>query len=206
MDAASPSLRALAARGVERSYRKGSLLITEGDVGDMIYIILSGRLRAFSASDDDREITYGHYGPGEYVGELGLDGGPRSVSVEAVEKTTVSVIGKRTLYLHLSEDPQFAFEMMNKLIFRVRSLTLRTRDLALNDAYGRLANLLNAIAVAQPDGTRLTSEPMTHAQLSEHIGCSRAMVTRLVSGLVRHGALAQERHRYRLLRRLPPKW
>lgn len=206
MDSATPSLHALAARGVERSYRKGTVLITEGDVGDTLYVILAGRLRAFSVGSDEREITYGYYGPGEYVGELGLDGGPRSVSVEAAERTTVSVVAKATLQRHLAEDPQFAFEMMSKLSFQVRSLTLRTRDLSLNDVYGRLANLLNRLAVGQPDGSRLTPEPMTHAQLSRQLGCSRAMVTRLLGGLVQHGSLAQEQHLYRLLRPLPPKW
>jgi CRP/FNR family cyclic AMP-dependent transcriptional regulator len=204
--AASASLTALALRGVERSYRKGAQLITEGDVGDTLFIILSGRLRAYSVGDDDREITYGHYGPGEYVGELGLDGGARSASVEAVEKTRVSVVTRATLNQYLADDPQFAFELMNKLIFRVRALTARTRGLALNDVYGRLVALLDGMAVVQPDGSRLTSDPMTHEQLAKHLGCSRAMVTRLLVSLCRHGSLVQERQHYRLLRPLPPKW
>lgn len=202
----SPSLRALAARGTERTYRKGAALITEGDFGDTIYVILAGKLRAYSISDDEREITYGYYGPGEYVGELGLDGGPRSVTVEAAERTTVSVVVRATLDRHLAEDPGFAFELIDKLIRRVRSLTTRTRDLALNDVYGRLAKLLQDSALPQPDGTRLTADPMTHDQLAKHLGCSRAMVTRLLKDLTRNGCLVAERQRYRLLRPLPPKW
>ena len=50
--------------------------------------ILSGRLRVFSAGDRDREITYGVYGPAEYLGEMSLDGGPRSASVETLESST----------------------------------------------------------------------------------------------------------------------
>lgn len=202
----SDTLRALAARGVSQTYRKGAVLITEGDVGDTIFINLAGKLRAFSAGPDDREVTYGHYGPWEYVGEIGLDGSPRSANVEAVEKTTVAVITRPTLQQHLREDPAFAFEMMNKLIFRVRVLTQRTRNMAPNDSYGRLSNLLNGMAAKQPDGTRLTLEPMTHAQLSEFIGCSRGMVTRLLNDLMRGGCLVQEKHCYRLRRALPPKW
>ncbi|MDP1534446.1 MAG: hypothetical protein Q8L92_12800, partial [Rubrivivax sp.] len=44
--ALSPSLRRLAQRGVVRRYRRGTLLIEEGDVGDTLYIVLEGRLRA----------------------------------------------------------------------------------------------------------------------------------------------------------------
>jgi len=206
MDKASSSLQALASQGIQRTYRKGAVLITEGDVGDSLYIILTGRLRAFSVSADDREITFGEYGPGEYVGELGLDGGQRSANVEAAERTTVSLVTRQTLEKHLSQDPRFAFELIEKLIFRVRRLTHTARDLALNDVYGRLANLLNRLAVEQSDETRLTPEPMTHEQIARQLGCSRAMITRLLNDLNRNGCLIQENHRYRLLRQLPPKW
>ena len=57
----APSLRALAERGVAKSFRKGQRLIDEGDSGDTLYIITKGRLRVFGSSDNGREITYGTY-------------------------------------------------------------------------------------------------------------------------------------------------
>ena len=77
----SEPLRALAAKGEIRRYRRNTLLIEEGDFGDTLYLILSGRLRSYSSGDKGREITYGVYGPGEYLGEMSLDGGPRSANV-----------------------------------------------------------------------------------------------------------------------------
>ena len=112
----SDALRALAERGETRRYRKGTLLIQEGDHGDTLFIILSGRLRAFSAGDNDREITYGVYGPGEYIGEISLDGGPRSASVITLETTQCSVVSRRTLERFISERPEFAFELRLSLI------------------------------------------------------------------------------------------
>ena len=55
----SDSLRTLARRGVVQRLRRGTQIITEGDRGDTLYIVLSGQLRAFSINDTDREITYG---------------------------------------------------------------------------------------------------------------------------------------------------
>jgi len=55
----APSLRALAERGVVKSFRKGHRLIEEGDTSDTIYIITKGRLRVFGSGDNGREITYG---------------------------------------------------------------------------------------------------------------------------------------------------
>ena len=60
---------------------KGTVLIHEGDQGSSLFIILSGRVRAYGTGSGGRELTYGIYGPGEYLGEMGLDGGPRSANV-----------------------------------------------------------------------------------------------------------------------------
>ena len=83
----SPALRALVERVEPRHYRKSTLLIQEGDTGDTIFVVLAGRVKAFSIGSNDREVTYGDYGPGDYVGEMSLDGGPRSASVETLEPT-----------------------------------------------------------------------------------------------------------------------
>jgi CRP/FNR family cyclic AMP-dependent transcriptional regulator len=92
----SEPLRALARKGDLRRYRKGAILIEEGERGDTLFIILAGRLRAFSDGGNGRQITYGIYGPGEYLGEMSLDGGPRSASVSAVEDSRCAVVTQLT--------------------------------------------------------------------------------------------------------------
>lgn len=206
-DATAPaSLRTLAARGDIRRYRKGTLLIEEGDRGDNLFIILKGQVRAFATGDDDREVTFGYYGPGEYMGEISLDGGPRSASVIVMVPTTCSVVTRAVIEQHIKEDPAFAFDLLAKVIARVRRLTARTKDLSLNSAYGRLVKLLNERAVPEPDGTRVVAEHSTHRELADHVGCSRAMVTRLLRDLATNGSVVQEKRHLRLTRELPPKW
>ena len=84
-------LEALAARGAERRFRAGTLIIQEGERGDTLYIVRSGRLRAFVADNSGKELTLGLYGPGEYVGEMSLDGGPRSASAATSAKVRTSL-------------------------------------------------------------------------------------------------------------------
>ena len=189
-----------------RRYRKGALLIEEGDHSDRLFIILSGKVRAFASGEDGREITFGHYGPGEYMGEISLDGGPRSASVEVVEATTCSVVDRPIIEGHIARDPQFAFELLAKVIRRARVLTARTKDLALNSVYGRLVGMLNSHAVAVADGSRLVPEHMTHQDMANMLGCSRAMVTRLLKDLLKSGCVVQQGGLLRLMRELPPKW
>ena len=204
-----PALRPLAERGERRRYRKHTLLIQEGDQGDTIYIVLSGRLRAFSANEQGREITYGIYGPGEYLGEMSLDGGPRSASVETLDTCECVVVTRRTLAAHLAEDPEFAFELLAKVIRRARAATLSARQMALEDVYGRLKALLEQVAEpADPSGERIIAQRLTHLGLSQQLGCSREMISRLLKGLEQGGYVAFEAPpgRWRLLRALPPRW
>ena len=200
------ALADLAARGETRRYRKGTLLIQEGDQGDTLFIILSGRLRAFSVGDKDREITYGVYGPGDYLGEISLDGGPRSASVITLEASSCAVISRLTLMQFIAERPEFAFDLLAKVIRRVRSATLSARQLALNDVYGRLRALLLSLALPQNDGSLVLSERLTHQEMANRVGCSREMVSRLMKDMERGAYLRVEAHRLRLLRKLPAHW
>jgi len=200
------SLRALAQRGVARRVRKGTQLITEGELGDSLFLVAQGRLRAYSVGADEREITYTTYGPGEYVGEMSLDGGPRSAHVEVVESGLVVLVTRPTLEAHLAEHPQFAFELLAKVIRRARATTLSLREIALNDVYGRLKLLLETQAVRLEDGTLALEPAPSHLEMSRLIGCGREMVSRVMKDLERGGYVDGGRRHVRLLRPLPAKW
>jgi len=203
--ALSNSVRLLALRGVVKDFRKGERVIEEGRLGDELYIILSGHLRAYSRNDKGREIIYGVYGPGEYLGEMSLDGGPRSASVVATEASRCAMVTRQTLLEYIGERPAFALELITKVIRRARAATLSARQLALNDAYGRLKLLLESLAVRQSDGTAVVVEALSHRDIANRLGCSREMVTRLMKDL-RDGTYLIESSRGLTLRNLPGRW
>lgn len=196
----------LIARSPPRRYRKGMHLINEGELGDTLFVVLSGRVRSYSIDDDNREITYGVYGPGETLGEMSLDGGPRSASVVALEPTVCAVLTRQTLLEHIAGHPEFAMELLTKVIGRARMATLSARNMALLDVYGRVAQLLDSLAVLQADGTRLIGERLTHAEIANRVGCSRPMVSRLMKDLERGGYVHAETRRVVVLRSLPARW
>ena len=202
----SESLQALARRGERRHLRKGVQFITEGDQGDALFIVLSGRLRAFGSGPDGREISYAEYGPGEYVGEMSLDGSPRSANVEAVTACVCALVTRVTLQRHLAEDPAFAFELLAKVIRRARAATLGLKQIALNDVYGRLKALLERLAQTQDDGSLLIDSLPSHREMSQQLGCSREMVSRVMKDLERGGYVEPSARSLRLCRALPAKW
>src|SRR5690606_8242805 len=117
-----------------------------GETGDTLYIVLEGRLRAFLADESGKELTLGLYGPLEYAGEMSLDGGRRSAHVETVTPSLCSVVSRDQLLTYISEHPEFALELMGRLIRRARLATESARSVALIDVYGRLVLLLNQLA------------------------------------------------------------
>ena len=201
-----PPLRALAARGTPRSYRKGTLIIEEGTQGDTLYLLLAGRVKAFSSDSRAREVVYGVYGPGDYFGEMSLDGGPRSASVMAESACTCAVLTRQTLREHIKAEPEFAFELIERVIRRARLATHSARSMALLDVYGRVVQLLESLAVVQGDGSRIIAGRMTHVELAARVGCSREMISRLLKDLERGGYLTAGRAQFTLLRALPRRW
>jgi CRP/FNR family cyclic AMP-dependent transcriptional regulator len=200
------SLRALVARGELRRYRKNTVMIQEGDVGDTLFIVLLGEVKAYSCDSRDREIVYGVYGPGEYLGEMSLDGGPRSASVITLEAVTCAVITRKTLRAHIAEEPEFAFELLNRVIRRARIATDNARSLALLDVYGRLARILNQLATETEGEIRAIPQRITHQELANRVGSSREMVSKLLKDLERGGYVESRAGRLRLLKPLPSGW
>jgi len=159
-----------------------------------------------SNADNSREITYGTYSAGEYIGEMSLDGGPRSASVEALEAVECVQVTRQTLLQHIAEHPEFALELLAKVIRRARAATLSTKQLALNDVYGRLVLLLNELAVFQADGTKLIAQRLTHRDISSRLGCSREMVSRLLKDLETGGHLRTQGEGWQIDARIPARW
>jgi len=192
---------------MQRRYRRGTLLIQEGETGDTLYIVLQGRLRAFLSDNNGRELTLGLYGPLEYVGEMSLDGGPRSANVEAAEPSVCAVVTRATLLAYIAEHPEFALELMARLIRRARLATESARSVALIDVYGRLVRLLNTMAqMPNEQGERALKERLTHQQMAQHLACSREMVSRLLKDLETGGYIAVRERWIWLLKTLPARW
>src|SRR5260370_38979668 len=74
---------------VEKTYAKNAVVLTEGEMGDSLYMIESGKGKVFIGDEDGREITLKMLGPGAFFGELSvIDKQARSASVTTAEAST----------------------------------------------------------------------------------------------------------------------
>jgi CRP/FNR family cyclic AMP-dependent transcriptional regulator len=199
------TLREIAASGVVRAFPRNSVLINEGDQGDSLYILLTGRVKVFASSVAGREVVIDIHGPGEYVGEMSLAGEPRSASVITLEPTTCAIVSRAHFREFILAHPDFAMHLIEKLIHRARRATDTVKSLALSDVYGRLVRLLTTLA-QDVDGRQVVPERLTQQDIAERIGASRDMVSRLMKDLVGGGYLAVEDRTITILKKPPPGW
>ncbi|MBK9244001.1 MAG: Crp/Fnr family transcriptional regulator [Burkholderiales bacterium] len=203
---ADPLVRDLARGGQVRSLARNTVFIQEGEKGESLYVILSGRVKVFVADADGREMVLDFHGPGDYVGEMSLDGRPRSASVMAVEPTVCSVLTRDALRAAIVANPDLAMNLICTLIERARIATENVRNLALMDVYGRVARLLLSLAVEQTDGRMVVPERLTQQDIADRVGASRDMVSRIFKDLTTGGYVTVADRQITINRKPPARW
>ena len=176
-------------RMVKRSYPKNTVILSEGDNSDSLYLILSGKVKVFLNDESGKEAIINYQEAGEYFGELSLiDDCQRSASIMTTEKTQLAVITKQAFHQIMQSNPDIAIHLLKDMVQRIRTLTEEVKGLALSDVYGRLSKTLLSMAVEQ-DGQLVIEDSFTQQELANRIGASREMVCRIFKDLVKGGYL-----------------
>ena len=148
-------------------------------------------------------MILGLEGPGAIFGEIAvLDGEPRSASVAAMEQTELLMIEGREFRRLLEAHAELSLGVIAALAGMIRKLTDATQGLALQSAYRRLVARLHERSVEE-GGQTIVPERLTHQLLADMIGCSREMVSRIMSDLAKGGYIRTEGKRWVIVRKLP---
>jgi CRP/FNR family cyclic AMP-dependent transcriptional regulator len=200
-----PVVRELATRGQIRSFPKNTVFINEGDRGDSLFVIVSGRVKVYVSDNQGREMILDIHGSGQYVGEMALDGKARSASVMTLEPTTCAMVTRESLKEAIAANPDLAMALIEKLIDRARIATDTVKNLALMDVYGRVARLLLSLA-RERDGKLVVPERLTQQDIADRVGASRDMISRIFKDLTTGGYVTVVDRQITLNRRPPPRW
>jgi CRP/FNR family cyclic AMP-dependent transcriptional regulator len=195
----------LAEAAIVRTYPKNTIVVTEGERSDSLYVILSGRVKVLVSDENGKDLVLNIQGPGEYFGERALDEGPRSASVATLETCRMAVIANDVLRHFLAEHPDAALQLIKGLIGRVRHATESLKDLALLDVYGRVAKLLLGLA-KETDGRMIIDQRFTQQDIADRVSASREMVSRILKDLSVGGYITYDNGRIVVQRRPPRAW
>lgn len=153
----------------------GELLMRQGEVGDSLWVVLSGRLRVF-IEREDAEVAVGEISPGEAVGEMAIIAEERrSATVRAIRPSTLIRLTRTGFDRLEARHPQIMRHMARLLVRRLRDVNVdaeqRARPLTIGIVGGTrdapasaFANAL-ANALSRLDTTRLLNRASVDAEL-----------------------------------------
>ncbi|HET9518561.1 MAG TPA: Crp/Fnr family transcriptional regulator [Actinoplanes sp.] len=198
LDQLSPHDREnLIARGRRRRWPAGATLFSEGDQSSSVVLIVTGRVKVFSLTEQGGEVLLAIRGPGALLGEMSaLDGSPRSAAVSALEPLETMVVGVPDFHEFLGACPDAAVCIVRLIVERLRDADRKRIEFGTYDALGRvalrLAELAERFGQTAEQGVRITL-PLTQEELAAWTGSSRESVTKALSTLRRQGLIETSR-------------
>ena len=182
---------AVAQRLLPADYRRGELIFAEGEPGDRLYIIASGKVKIACRAPDGRENVQAVLGPSDMFGELAVfDPSPRTSSATAVTPVRTMFTERAALRACIADHPEIAEHLLRVLARRLRRTIDNQVEVMVTDARGRLAKQLLQLAQqfgSQDNGATHLSHDLTQEELAQMIGASRETVNQALTDFARRG-------------------
>jgi CRP/FNR family cyclic AMP-dependent transcriptional regulator len=176
-----------------RKYPKDSVVFFEKDAGDVLFMIVEGRIKVTILGDDGKEVILTILGPGDFFGEMALlDNETRSATAIAIENCELLLLHRADFETVLADNISISRGLIRVLTTRLRRANHQISTLALLDVYGRVAGAL--LDMARDEGRRLKDGRIsfrraTHQEIANRIGTTRETVTRMLKDLERQKLL-----------------
>jgi len=180
-------------RATIRRVTVNQLIVSQGESGDTMYIIVRGRVKVVIYGDKGREVILSILRRCDSFGEMALfDHRTRSAHCVATEATMLLVLNRDDIMSHITAYPQTAIKLLGQMANRLRHADERIARLALCDAHERLIHQLVRLAecegVVTAEGYLVNDRP-TQQELANMIGSCRETISRLFVQLARDGLI-----------------
>ena len=105
----------------EKTVAQNTRLFRQGDTGDAMYLIESGRVRISIRDHDEQEVTLAELAQGDFFGEMSIiDGRQRSADAQVIENARLAVLSREAFLSFVRKKPDVALEMLSALTDRLR--------------------------------------------------------------------------------------
>jgi CRP-like cAMP-binding protein len=174
--------RALYARGVTRRFRRGAILLREGEEPTRVLVLTEGRTKAVTFTEEGREVILGVMGPGSLLGEVAtIEQRPRSATVTALEPCAAIALAAVDFWALLEEHPRIWIAVHKVVIGRLRLADLQRKEFSGSNTLSRVSRRLVELALEhgrqEDDGVTITL-PLTQEELAGWTGASREAVAK----------------------------
>ncbi len=198
-------LKQLSTQVITRQFPRNSIVVTQGDETDSLYVIIEGKVDVFLQNDKGKEIIINTLVECDSFGELAPLGGiPRQASIITTENSSLVVISRQIFMDTLLTKPAISMRIINRLINLIQDLTEEVSSLALEDVYNRVVRVL--YKHADEIGDKLVTEKLTQQDIALRVGATREMVHRILKELKTGGYISIEGKHITIEKKLPPGW
>ena len=178
---------------VHKEYRKGELIMIEGEQISRLIIVQEGQVKAFRSTADGREQILYIFSSGDFFGEKNLlRNQPASYSVEALVDTRLCMINKSDFEQLLRAHPEIGIKIMEELCRRLERLETAVESLGARDGDARVSSVLLEFAERygedHPQGV-LVKLPFSRQGIADYVGLTRETVSRKLSSLQAEGVV-----------------
>jgi CRP/FNR family transcriptional regulator, dissimilatory nitrate respiration regulator len=179
--------RDLATVAMEKSFKRGVTIFSEGDPGTGFFILLTGRVKIFKLSAEGKEQILHIFGPGEPFGEVPVFEGRRfPAHAMALEDSNLLFIPRAGFVELIKRNPSLALSMLAVLSRRLRRFTVMVDNLSLKEVPGRLAMHLLYLS-EQADGADTVELDIPKGQLAALLGTIPETFSRILKKMVIQG-------------------
>lgn len=191
-------LSLLARQAREIKLRAGELLFSAEEPSQGLYLVLSGKTRAFRHGSDGREQVMHEDLPGSTFPEVAVfDSGPYPSSVIAVEPSRLLFFPKKAVIDFCIQHPEVALSALKLLSGRLRRATGMVEGLVLRGVSQRLAEYLLDL-LPDPE-SREFELPHSNQEIADLIGTVREVVSRTFARLQKNGWIEKNGRAIRVL-------
>jgi CRP-like cAMP-binding protein len=186
------SLEKIATLAAKRTYYKGTVIFSQGDAGDALYGVASGRIRISASAPGGREVFLNIMEPGDTFGEIAvMDGLPRTANAIALDTSTLIVIQRADFLPLLEREPRLALHLLKLLCERLRWTSELVEESAFMAGPARLAKRLLILASLHGRAARVGQLELriSQGELARFLGVSRQIVNHHLSEWRRLGWL-----------------
>lgn len=188
------SLTDIAQRTLELRLQKGEMLFLSGEPARGLFVVVSGKIRAFQQNEDGREQVMYVDGPGSVLGDVPVfDDGPYPASAMAEADANVLFIEKSDIRELCAKYPPLALTALRLMAGKVRKHADLVEALSLHQVGQRLALFLLAelqSAPATEDARKAFRLRLSNQQIASRIGSVRDVVSRALTRLKNQGLIS----------------
>jgi CRP/FNR family cyclic AMP-dependent transcriptional regulator len=177
----------------EKRIEKGETLLAQGDQSEYMYFIVSGSVKVYKKSTNNKEQILNITTVGESLNDVStFDGGGSAANMLAMTPVQLYAIKKHDMEKLFLENPRIARNVAGVLASRVRRDSSLVEVLSFSQVNSRLARLILKQSMAT--GNQVLPN-FTQQDLAAMVGTSRVVVNRALRSLEEKGAIRLSRRR-----------